>query len=852
MMFPHTKKLICFLSGSLILASLILQTGCEQDLLFNPSDQAMETKPWTRWWWMGNSVTEKGITEHLEAFRMAGLGGVEIVPIYGQKGDEDNFIPYLSDRWIDMLLHTLREANRLGLGVDMTLGSGWPYGGPWINEQYAAKRISPLSDDGELTGQRVKRAAPGSEGLVVDHFSPEAMKHFLQRFDSLMILIQEENLPLRAIFNDSYEVYGADWTTGFGTLFENKKGYPLPENFPASFGSNAEDSLYIWQDYHSTLGDLTLQTAGHTLRGWCLQYGFQYRYQAHGSPANLLDLYGLASIPETECFGSSAFNIPLVEYDPDYSVAQFARPHPLIYKFASSPAHSMGKRLASAETATWLADHFKVSLAQVKPQVDELFVSGINHILYHGIPYSPFEKGFPGRQFYASTNFGPNSALWGYFDDLNAYIRNCQRMLQNTAPDNDILLYYPVFDLWHNQGMDGNIIMQGVHNPEAWLYSTAFGRTAQSLLDMGFTFDYISDTQIDHLANNPADEHKQYKVLLIPPCRFMPLGTVQRLIELRSQGMVVIFLEGLPEELPGYQPEANRDALKILLKDSEFSTPVTTDPASLAKELARHDVLPEMFPETGLDFIRKVHPGGHLYFITNLDSTDFDGYCALAKKFKAAELYDPLTDSRGRIPGGERIRLQLDAGQSVFLITYNKSIEQAPWTYRKVIDQPSPLDEGWKFDINEKIDQYPLESLVSWTRLPFDWIPYYTGKASYTIDFSIPPTANGMDAFILDLGDVRNMATIRLNGKLAGNLWCVPYRISLPAEILEENNTLVLEVQNLDANQVIRLDRAGAAWKNFYDINFVNIRYERFDASAWDPLPSGLLGPVRLIPVALE
>lgn len=408
------------LSFWIILLLSIFLAGCGASPKFNPGQVETHTKPWTRWWWMGNSVTKEGITQHLEAFEEAGLGGVEIVPIYGEKGDEPNFIKYLSDEWVEMLLHTLREAERLNLGVDMTLGSGWPYGGPWITEEYAAKRASALFPDGELTGQRVKRAAPGAEGLVVDHLDPAAMRFFLARFDSLMSLIQKENLSLRAIFNDSYEVYGADCTRDFKNLLKERTGYDLPENFLFKEEYDSIDLRY-WQDYHLLINDLVRVTVGDVISTWCEEHKVLYRYQAHGAPSNLLDLYGDASIPETECFGSSKFNIPLVDYDLDFNEDQFARPHPLIYKFASSPAHILGKSLVSAETGTWLADHFKVSLSQVKPQIDELFVSGINHIFYHGIPYSPFENGFPGRQFYASTNFGPNSSLWAYMDDLNEY-----------------------------------------------------------------------------------------------------------------------------------------------------------------------------------------------------------------------------------------------------------------------------------------------------------------------------------------------------------------------------------------------------------------------------------------------
>jgi len=849
------------LASWIIYLSVLFLTSCGNAPLFNPEQLETHTKPWTRWWWMGNSVTREGITQHLEAFEKAGLGGVEIVPIYGEKGDESNFIEYLSDEWIGMLLHTLREAERLNLGVDMTLGSGWPYGGPWITEQYAAKRVSTLFPDGQLTGQMVKRAAPGGEGLVVDHFNPEAMRFFLTRFDSLMQLIKKENLSLRAIFNDSYEVYGADWTKGFREVFRERIGYDFPENFLLKENYD-ENDLDYWQDYHLFINHQIKVTVGENILRWCTDHDVQYRYQAHGSPSNLLDLYGLASIPETEAFGSSKFNIPLVDYDKDYSEEQFSRPHPLIYKFASSPAHLLGKPLVSAETGTWLADHFKVSLSQVKPQLDQLFVSGINHIFYHGIPYSPFEKGFPGRQFYASTNFGPNSALWEYIDNMNDYIKNCQLLLQNTDPDNDILLYFPVYDLWYNEGIDGNIIMQGVHNPESWLFDTPFGNTAQSLLDAGYTFDYISDNQIAFLANNLDERAVKYKAMVIPPCKFADVQTLIHIAELIDKGYPVIFLESYPHETLGITTEYIMNENNQVLASKDWPDPIKNELTTISDTLAKYDIWPESFPGLGLEFIRKAHPGGFVYFITNLNSTDFNGFCSMARDFEAVEIYDPISEKRGeaqirKSEEGKQIRLQLKAGQSLFLITYHKLIDQKDWKYQGERGRAIDLNSNWTFRLEDPkngfhLKDYQLDSLMSWTRLPFPWAPYYTGSATYCIDFDFPINDQEIDAVILDLGDLRYMATAALNGKMIGDFWSVPFQKTIPIDKFESKNTLVINVSNLDANQVILLDKSGIPWKNFYDINFVDIRYRAFDASTWEPMPSGLLGPVTLIPVDLD
>ena len=101
-----------------------------------------EMKPWTRWWWMGSAVNEKDLNVALEAYQKAGLGGVEITPIYGVRGTEDQFVEYLSPEWVEHFTYTLREAKRLGLGVDLANASGWPFGGPWIDESKASKNMS--------------------------------------------------------------------------------------------------------------------------------------------------------------------------------------------------------------------------------------------------------------------------------------------------------------------------------------------------------------------------------------------------------------------------------------------------------------------------------------------------------------------------------------------------------------------------------------------------------------------------------------------------------------------------------------------------------------------------------------
>jgi len=98
-------------------------------------------KPWTYWWWMGSAVNKTDIKHQLIEFSKSGLGGVHIVPIYGVKGYEAQFLPFLSEEWLEMVQYSIHEAEKLNLGVDITLGTGWPYGGSWVNKDLAAKKL---------------------------------------------------------------------------------------------------------------------------------------------------------------------------------------------------------------------------------------------------------------------------------------------------------------------------------------------------------------------------------------------------------------------------------------------------------------------------------------------------------------------------------------------------------------------------------------------------------------------------------------------------------------------------------------------------------------------------------------
>jgi hypothetical protein len=822
-----------------------------------------EHKPWTRWWWPGSAVDAASLTYQLEQLAEVGFGGVEITPIYGAQGYEARYLEFLGPEWLKMLEHTGREARRLGLGVDMATGTGWPFGGPWVDESLAAAK--PVLRNGQLTGEptrmMVKRAAPGGEGLVVDPYSPAALLRYLAPFDRAFAGFPQG--LLRGQFHDSFEYYEAAWSTGFADAFREMHGYDvqrfaaeLTSKDPALVTTVDRDTLgRVKADYRETLSRLHLDFLRTWVR-WSHENGWIARNQSHGAPANLLDLYAAADIAETETFGSTPFPIPGLRREDDEVRHDQDVPEPLVIRMASSASHVAGHPLTSSETFTWLRDHWKVSLAYTKPEVDRLFVNGINHVFFHGTVFSPRDAAWPGWLFYASTQFHPNNTWWAELAAVNQYIARVQSILQGGAPDNDILLYWPVADLWDNPA--GPLAIQlGVHHVQ-WLTEQPVGRLARALLDHGYSFDYISDAQ---LADTRVDNGEfvtpgaRYKVVVVPAARRKPVATLQRFVQLAEAGGVVI-VEAPPEDVPGYgRLDARRHEFKTAVGALTRRAAIERD---VLAALERQRIPREAIVDAGVSVIRRATQAGHDYFFANLDAQGFDGWATLGVAAQAAAILDPLTGARGAAAlraadnGRTQIYLQLAPGES--LVVRTAAAGDAPdarWPYRQPAGEPVPLEGAWTIDFVKGGPTLPpsieTTSLASWTDLGGAEAERFGGTARYRLEFDAPP-GDAVD-WMLDLGDVRESARVRLNGRDVATVWSLPFRVRIGEHLRPGRNVLELDVTNLAANRIRDMDRRKERWKIMHEINFVDINYKPFDASGWRLTPSGLLGPVTIRPL---
>ncbi|MDQ2687648.1 MAG: hypothetical protein M3Y28_07265, partial [Armatimonadota bacterium] len=835
-----------------------------------------EARPWTRWWWLGNAVDKPNITRLLEEYARAGLGGVEITPIYGVQGEEARDIAYLSPAWMEMLRHTLAEAERLDLGVDMVTGTGWPFGGPWVTDADAEDKLviakvalaggqpfarvfgpsrpqaltavsasgqtvpllNQLTADNQLTwtpplgdwtlyivtqkwaGRSVKRAAPGGEGKCINPFSRQSLTRYLEPFNTALA-----DLPsgaLRCHFHDSFE-YLADWSPTLLDEFQARRGYDLREHINALAGDGDPDvSARVRTDYRETISDLLLENFTQTWTDWAHKNGSLSRNQAHGSPGNLLDVYGVPDIPETEIFGGAG--------------------DPRANKFASSAAHVLGKPLTSSESCTWLGEHFTVSLADCKAALDQLLLAGINHVFYHGTPYSPSDAAWPGWLFYASTTFAPDDPLWRDFPTLNAYITRCQFVLQSGRPDNDILLYWPLHDLWQTRP---NAFMLEINGH--WLTEQPVGKTAQTLWDAGYAFDYVSDRQLAlaQVGEGGGIEMPggRYQVIVVPPCVFMPEQTLGALLGLAESGATVIFEGGLPTDVPGQHAlTERRQRFQSLLsgltwredsglRQATVGTGRLLCGPDITRLLIATSVRPEIASESpGLRSIRRRDADGGFYFLVNTGPKTIDDWVGLSAPFQSATLMNPMTGETGAAQiRGSDVYLQLPPGASVIVRTLTAGESVGPdWRYfhadGESITLPSPWQVAFIAGGPELPPPFETETLGSWTEHG-DAAERFAGTVRYTTTFDA--LKSHADTWRLDLGHICESARVRLNGQELGTLIAPPFQVTL-GQLQRTGNVLEIEVTNLAANRIRDMDRRELPWKIFREINFVGIDYKPF------------------------
>ena len=851
-----------------------------------------ESKPGLRWWWPGSAVDSKNIEWTMQQYAAVGVGSVEITPIYGVKGNQQNAVSFLSPEWMSLLSKVESEGRKDNILVDMNTGTGWPFGGPTTPIEEAACKVIFVVDtvvvdkvtdqpvkvnigvsnekdrpyaqlgcvmaypinvkgvkyrcidmrgsvDGDelemfrlpgtwlvvaqyvgRTRQQVKRAAPGGAGYVIDHFDKDAVRHYLERFDKAFAtsgVAYPHNF-----FNDSYEVYNANWTPKLLEEFKNRRGYELEKHFPALLGidlATNDPSKDVLSDYRETLSDLLLENFSQQWTQWAHSHGTLTRNQAHGSPASLIDVYASVDVPEIEGFGLSEFHIKGLRTDSGFTRPNYSDVSML--KYASSAAHITGKPLVSSETFTWLTEHFRTSLSQMKPDLDLMFTCGVNHMFFHGTCYSPQEAKWPGWRFYASVDMSPNNSIWRDAPYLMKYIERCQSFLQMGKPDNDFLVLVPLRDMWaerHAKGAGGLLMAFDIHKMKE--KAPDFIKSILEIDSLGFDCDYTSerilmDTKVvNGLLETAAGT--RYRALIIPGSGKMSEVLATHLKALEAQGATII--RGIDEA--GMQRAATPETMR-----SKYS----------------------------LRAIRRTNDTGHHYFIANLTPEDKAAWMPLAVEMRDAVWFNPLTgDISAAKTNGRQVYVNLRSGESLILQTFDQPLREKPTvTLEEPLSVSETIDlssQPWTLSFTEEMPKvektFTLDHLQTWEGLN-DTTRVTMGTGVYTTTVKLNKK-QAAKTWSIDLGDVRESARVYVNGELVDCAWCVPFTMNLGNRLHKGKNEIRIEVTNLPANRIADMDRRGEVWRIMEEINVVDLNYQKTTYEQWAPVASGLNGTVVL------
>ncbi len=677
------------------------------------------------------------------------------------------------------------------------------------------------------TMQTVKRAAPGGEGLVLDHLDKDAVANYIKLFEDKF---EQYNTPYpTTFFNDSYEIFGADWSRHFFEEFEARRGYKLQYHMQELLGLTSDKNTQVRSDYRETMADMYLDNFIKPWNEYAHRHGAITRNQSHGSPSNLLDTYASVDIPEIEGYGRtlSLLDIKGMRRDEGFYAANSSDFATL--KLASSAAHVTGKRLASSETFTWFTEHFRTSFSQMKPEMDLMFLAGVNRMFFHGTTYSPQQVEWPGYKFYASIDMSPTNSIWKDAPLFMDYVTRCQSFLQWGEIDNDILIYFPCYNSWHTAGTNWLRLCPIDEFPNQY---KALDRTADSLDVYGYGSDYISDNMIMKLTFEDGllvtEGGAKYKAMQIPVTANMPAETKAKIETLKEQGAQIV--------------ETKRD-------ESIFNTICAPEP---------------MRRQLGLRYIRRSNPTGYHYFISNLTPNDIEGFTGLTVGFVSAAIFNPVDGSirQALVNDNNEVYINLHSGESLILQTYNYDIASAGLPVdveeSKYETKDIPLDGAWTLsfdkallaDASEYSNSYVLDGLKTWEKID-DNTKQLMGTGSYATTVNLTEEQlKAADKIEIILGDVRESASVYINNEYVGTAWSLPFKLDCTKVLRAGSNTIRIDVTNLPANRIRQMDENGTVWRIFDDINISVISSAegttKDSFASWKLVPSGLNSPVSL------
>ena len=869
----------------------------------------MDARPMMRWWWFGPAVEEPELARELRTMTAGGIGGVEIQPVYPLELDdpETGFrnLPFLSPEFLRMVSFAANTGRDLGMRVSLTLGSGWPHGGAWVpvteaagclrvavvessgnepsipipsirnGEQLlaaflatgtpdhydadATQRLSNI-ENGRLTlpaglegphvalffissrtGQQVKRAAAGAEGFVIDHFSAAAVQDHLNNVAEPLVGAFGDHPPY-SVFGDSLEVYGADWTPDFLEQFRNRRGYDLTPHLPELAAGTTQRAADLRYDWGRTLAELIDENYLAAINTWARAHHTKFRSQSYGIPAVTLSSNARVDLPEGE---GSQWHGPF-----SYT------------RWATSASHVYGRPVTSSETWTWLhSPPFRATPLDMKAEADTFFLQGINQLMGHGWPYSPPSAGEPGWSFYAAAVFNDHNPWWIVMPQVTGYLTRMSWILRQGQPANDVAVLLPEEDAQARfRPGDATVSdqMPALLGPDL----------APAILDAGYNFDFIDSEAIDRVGIH-------YPVLVIPSIERLPLATYRRIEQYAQAGGVVLATGRLPSRAPGWV-ESQRDSAAVEqisrelfgrgAKTARFVEKTVDLGAAISQFLTADVAVTPISPTVG--FIHRKLPDSDIYFIANTDNRPHRFTATFRTGWRGAEWWNPFDGTisgAGAVPGaGSRptLSMALAPYESRVVVFSDHAVREAPAADAAAF-APIDLSHNWRVTFDKTGATETMETLHSWADDAAE--RYYSGTATYKRSVDIPASVARAGCAELDFGvgtplqpeklslpgmrtwldaPVRDAAVVYVNGRLAGTVWHPPFAINVAPFLHAGDNDLRIVVANTAINEL--------AGRTAPDYRLLWLRYgQRFspqDMDHLEPLPSGIPGPLRIVP----
>ena len=853
----------------------------------------------TRWWWFGSAVTKPELQREILAMKAGGFGGFEIQPVYPLALDDPltgfKNLPYLSPDFLDMVKFAADTGEKNDLRVDLTLSSGWPYGGPSTPITEAAECLRMVSADvpagvdsiaipsigtGERllavflgagsvkdqniaslqllaappnggrqllrisssqrfamffiasrTGQQVKRAAVGAEGFVLDHFSLSAVEHHLDAVGEPLLKAFGDHPPY-SVFSDSLEVYGTDWSDDFLAEFQKRRGYDLTPHLPEVFTGIGRDAGAVRRDWGLTQTELVEERYLTPINEWAKAHHTQFRSQTYGEPAVSMSSNRLVSLPEGE--------------GPQWRGFSYTR-------WATSASHLYGRPVTSAETWTWLhSPAFRATPLDMKAEADRMLLEGVNQFVAHGWPYTPPGVSEPGWAFYAAAVFNDHNPWWLVMPDITKYLQRLSYLLRQGKPANDIAVFLPDDDAYASFSPGHASLSDAMGK-----YVT--GALTEQILDAGFNLDYIDEEAIDRVGI-------PYPVLVLPHVERMSPELLDKLAAYEAKGGKVIVVGGLPSEAPGFLNASvvsaqDKEAAQRLMKSGSGALFVPEDRAlgATLKQMLVAD-LHVNNDAADVGFVHRKLADADVYFIANTSNHSVRTAATFRSARHFASQWDPVDGSMAH--WDRKSFLDLAPYESCVIVFTDEPLATGGLPHSKSQRQIADLSHDWQVRFPDFFSASLQGELHSWTDDPKT--RFFSGVAVYRKDFTLAETELRGKRMLLDFGEgtpveetatmpngmrallespVREAAVVLVNGIRSGTLWHPPYRLDITSQLRPGINHLEVRVGNLGINAL-----AGRAPE---DYRLLNSRYgTRFvpqDMQDLQPLTAGMLGPVRLL-----